>query len=219
MRAGYARAVPARYGVADASLFSAFGAGEGIAANAAGVPLAGDLPSDAQVIALAREDPAAALDVIYKAYRSRIYSFLLRFLGDAELAADVAQETFTKTYKTLPTLTREHKVLPWLYRIAGNTAIDHVRRRKRVTWVRLADVTRSNDEPGSAGHEGDVGEREHVQATLRKLPPENAMALLLHAVEGYSYNEIAEIQGCTMTAVRSRIARAREAFRREYATK
>ncbi len=45
------------------------------------------------------------------------------------------------------------------------------------------------------------------------------MALLLHAVEGYSYKEIAEIQGCTMTAVRSRIARAREAFRREYATK
>ena len=211
--------MPARYGAADASLFSAFGAGEGIAASAAGVPVAADAPSDAQVIALAREDPAAALDVIYKAYRSRIYSFLLRFLGDPELAADVAQEAFTKTYKTLPTLTRDHKVLPWLYRIAGNTAIDHIRKRRRVTWVRMTDVTRTPDEPGTAGHEGDVGEREHVQATLRKLPPENAMALLLHAVEGYSYNEIAEIQGCTMTAVRSRIARAREAFRREYATK
>ena len=54
------------------------------------------------------------------------------------------------------------------------------------------------------------------EAVLRGLPPENAVALLLHAVEGYSYVEIAEIQGCTMTAVRSRIARARASFRRTY---
>ena len=53
---------------------------------------------------------------------------------------------------------------------------------------------------------------------LRTLSPENAAALLLHALEGYSYKEIAEIQGCTLTAVRSRIARAREAFRLAYAT-
>jgi RNA polymerase sigma-70 factor (ECF subfamily) len=211
--------VPSRYGVAETSLFAAFGAGEGLAADAAGFPIEGDVPSDAQIVALAREDTAAALDVIYKAYRSRIYSFLLRFFGDPELAADVAQDTFTKTYKTLPTLTRDHKVLPWLYRIANNTAIDHARRRKRIAWVRLTTVSDTSEEPGRAGPADDVGEREHVQATLRQLPPENAMALLLHAVEGYSYKEIAEIQGCTMTAVRSRIARAREAFRREYATK
>jgi len=61
-----------------------------------------------------------------------------------------------------------------------------------------------------------VPEREHIQAVLRGLPPENAVALLLHAVEGYSYAEIAEIQGATLTAVRSRIARARAAFRRAY---
>ena len=217
--AGYARAVPSRYGVVDASLFAAFGAGEGLAADATGVPASGELPSDAQVIALAREDPAQALDVIYKAYRGRIYSFLLRFLGDPELAADVVQDAFTKTYRALPTLTREHKVLPWLYRIASNTAIDHVRRRKRIAWVRLGAIANTSAEPGEDGHADDVGERDHVQAVLRMLPPENAMALLLHAVEGYSYKEIAEIQSCTLTAVRSRIARAREAFRKGYATK
>jgi RNA polymerase sigma-70 factor (ECF subfamily) len=210
--------VPSRYAAVETSLFAAFGAGEGLAADAAGFPIEGDIPNDAQIVALAREDPAAALDVIYKAYRSRIYSFLLRFFGDPELAADVAQDAFTKTYKSLPTLTRDHKVLPWLYRIASNTAIDHARRRKRITWVRMTAVT-SAEEPGHAGHADDVGEREHVQTTLRRLPPENAMALLLHAVEGYSYKEIADIQACSMTAVRSRIARAREAFRREYATK
>lgn len=214
----YARAVPSGSGATDVSLFAALGGGEGLAADASSLPAEG-MPSDAQIVALAREDPAQALDVIYKAYRARIYSFLLRFLGDPELAADVAQDAFTKTYRTLPTLTRDHKVLPWLYRIASNTAIDHVRRRKRVAWVRLGGVTHTSDEPRESGPAEAVGEREHVQGVLRRLPPENAMALLLHAVEGYSYKEIADIQGCSMTAVRSRIARAREAFRREYATK
>ena len=210
--------MPARSGLTT-TLFAALGAGEGAVAGSASVPASADFPADAQIIALAHEDPALALDVIYKAYRGRIYSFCLRFLGDPELAADVVQDTFTKSYKTMSTLTRDHRVLPWLYRIASNTAIDHVRRRKRVTWVRLSSVSESPEEPTEAGHAEGVGERQHVQEVLRTLPPENAVALLLHAVEGYSYKEIADIQGCTMTAVRSRIARAREAFRKGYATK
>jgi len=74
-------------------------------------------------------------------------------------------------------------------------------------------------EPHAADESSSVGEREHVQAVLRTLPPENAVALLLHALEGYSYKEIAEIQGASLTAVRSRIARARIAFKEGYATK
>ncbi len=150
--------MPSRYAAVETSLFAAFGAGEGLAADAAGFPIEGDPPNDAQIVALAREDPAAALDVIYKAYRSRIYSFLLRFFGDPELAADVAQDTFTKTYRTLPTLTRDHKVLPWLYRIASNTAIDHARRRKRIVWLRMSDVKNTTAEPEQAGHAEGVGD-------------------------------------------------------------
>ena len=61
-------------------------------------------------------------------------------------------------------------------------------------------------------------ERDQVRAILATLPAEQATAMLLHSLEGYSYKEIAEIQGCTMTAVRSRIARGRAAFRVSYAT-
>ena len=61
-------------------------------------------------------------------------------------------------------------------------------------------------------------ERDQVRAVLATLPAEQATAMLLHSLEGYSYKEIAEIQGCTMTAVRSRIARGRAAFRVTYAT-
>ena len=83
----------------------------------------------------------------------------------------------------------------------------------------MGKVEGTSDEPSREDGARELSEREHVQTTLAKLPPENAIALLLHAVEGYSYQEIAEIQGVTMTAVRSRIARARAVFRKEYATK
>ena len=179
-------------------------------------PEAVGLPADAQVIALAREAPAEALDVIYGAYRIRIHSFLLRLVGDAETADDVSQETFTKAYRSFATLTPSHAVLPWLYRIANNTAIDHLRRRKRSPWLALTGLVGTRAEPAARGGQDAVSDREHLRAVLAGLPPENAAALLLHAVEGYSYKEIAEIQGCTMTAVRSRIARARAGFKATY---
>src|SRR5437867_4855397 len=173
-------------------------------------------PADAQLVALAREAPADALEAMYAAYRGRIYTFLLRFLADPEMADDVTQETFAKAYGAFGSLTADHRILPWLYRIASNAAVDHLRRRKRFGWVRLGAVAETADEPHMRDDHGRVPEREHIQAVLRGLPPENAVALLLHAVEGYSYVEIAQIQDATLTAVRSRIARARAAFRRAY---
>lgn len=175
-------------------------------------------PADAQVLALAREDAHAALELVYGAYKIRVYTFLLRFTGDPDLADDIVQETFTKAFAALPGFARDQRVLPWLYRVAQNGAIDQLRRRKRFQWVRLPKLAGTRAEPHAANAPAAVPEREHIAAVLRTLPPENSAALLLHALEGYSYKEIAEIQGCTLTAVRSRIARAREAFRREYAT-
>src|SRR3989442_1719640 len=148
--------------------------------------------TDHQLVALAREDRSAALEVMYSAYKGRIYTFLLRFLADPEMADDVTQETFTKAYAALERLTREHRILPWLYRIASNAAVDHVRRRKRFRWIRMGAIAETSDEPHMHDDHGRVPEREHIQAVLRGLPPENAVALLLHAVEGYSYAEIAE---------------------------
>lgn len=175
-------------------------------------------PSDVQVLALAREDAHAALEVVYGAYKVRVYTFLLRFTGDPELSDDIVQDTFTKALAALPGFARDQRVLPWLYRVAHNAAIDQLRRRQRFQWIRLPKLSGTRHEPEAPDRHAAVPEREHIQHVLRTLPPENAAALLLHALEGYSYKEIAEIQGCTMTAVRSRIARGREAFRQEYAT-
>ena len=175
-------------------------------------------PSDVQILALARENAHAALEVVYSAYKVRVYTFLLRFTSDPELSDDIVQETFTKALGALPRMSRDQRVLPWLYRVAHNAAIDQLRRRQRFQWLRLPQLAGTRHEPQSADRHAAVSEREEIETVLRTLSPENAAALLLHALEGYSYKEIAEIQGCSLTAVRSRIARAREAFRLAYAT-
>jgi RNA polymerase sigma-70 factor (ECF subfamily) len=182
-----------------------------------GLELSG-APSDVQILALAREDAHAALEVVYGAYKVRVYTFLVRFTADPELADDIVQDTFTKALVALPGLARDQRVLPWLYRVAHNAAIDQIRRRQRFHWIRLPKLAGTRHEPESVDRHAAIPERQHIEAILRSLPPENAAALLLHALEGYSYKEIADIQGCSLTAVRSRIARGRQAFREQYAT-
>ena len=174
--------------------------------------------ADARLVALARESRGEALELIYSAYKSRIYSFLLRLLADPVGADDLTQDVFTKAFVALGTLTNDHRVLPWLYRIANNAAIDHVRRRRRFIWLRVGKLAGTGEEPVTPDEHGRVPERDQVRAVLATLPAEQATALLLHSLEGYSYKEIAEIQGCSLTAVRSRIARGRAAFRVTYAT-
>ena len=183
--------------------------------SAGAVPEAG-LLADAQLIALARESHAQAFELLYAQYKSRVYTFLLRRVVDVDLADDLTQDVFTKAFKALPTFNADHRILSWLYRVANNAAIDGIRRQRRFAWLRMGKIAGTRDEPHAADEHGRVPEREHLQAVLRTLAPENASALLLHALEGYSYKEIADIQGCTMTAVRSRIARARSAFRERY---
>ena len=175
--------------------------------------------ADAQLIALAHESREDALEAMYSAYKGRIYTFLLRLCGEPEMSDDLTQDVFTKAYKALGTLTKDHKVLPWLYRIAQNTAIDHLRRKRRFAWLRVSKLTGTADEPTMPDRHAAVPEQQHIRAVLATLAPEQATALLLHALEGYSYREIAEIQGSTLAAVRSRIARARVAFKAAYETK
>src|SRR5260221_5346848 len=87
--------------------------------------------SDAQLLALAAESQRDALDALYTAYKSLIYTFLLRFLADPELAADVTQDAFTNAFSALPELERPTQVLPWLSNVASDAAIDQVRRSDR----------------------------------------------------------------------------------------
>lgn len=189
---------------------------ENAAAAFASLASDADPPADRQVVLLARGDRDAALEAIYNAYRGRIFTFLLRLARSSEVADDLCQDTFLKAHKALAGLPEDAKLLPWLYRIANNTAIDHLRRRSRFSWLRWTSLHGTTEELRERDEHDRVGEQSAIAHILATLPPENAAALLLHATEGYSYEEIAKIQGATLPAVRSRIARARAAFKERW---
>src|SRR2546430_17183142 len=150
--------------------------------------------ADAQLVALAHESRADALEAMHSAYKGRIYTYLLRLLADPEGADDLTQDVFTKAYQALGTLTKEHRVLPWLYRIATNTGIDHLRRKRRFTWLRVGRLAGTGDEPVKPDLQREIPERYQVRRIMATLPAEQSTALLLHSFEGYSYKEIAEAQ-------------------------
>lgn len=154
---------------------------------------------------------AAAFAEIFERYQHRIVNYIYGLVHDRELANDLAQESFLKAYRALPRMGSDLRLAPWLYRIAGNTAFSALRRRKLIRWLPLL-----NDGIMTPDIDGEVAEAEAVHRALAKLPTKYAAPLLLHSHEGLSCNEIAEILGISSGAVKTRLFRAREAFRAAY---
>jgi len=166
---------------------------------------------DEALVARARRGDAAAFEEIFERYHGRIVNYLYGLVHDRELANDLAQDSFLKAYKALPRMDDDLRLAPWLYRIAGNTAFSALRRRKLIRWLPLLG---DGIEIGAADNQ--IAESEAVGRALAKLPAKYAAPLLLHSHEGLSCNEIADILGISPGAVKTRLFRAREAFRAAY---
>lgn len=166
---------------------------------------------DDLLVARARRGDAQAFTQIFEQYNTRIVNYIYGLVHDRELANDLAQDSFLKAYKALPRMDDDLRLLPWLYRIAGNTAFSALRRRKLIRWLPLL-----NDGIATTSADGQVVEAEAVARALAKLPAKYTAPLLLHSHEGMSCPEIAEILGISTGAVKTRLFRAREAFRAAY---
>jgi RNA polymerase sigma-70 factor (ECF subfamily) len=158
-----------------------------------------------------------AFTAIVQSYQNPIYSLCHRMLGNAEQAEDATQETFLRAYTQLHRYDPERPFKTWLFSIASHYCIDRLRRR-HVTWLDI------DDEP-LAGHpalrERRMGpeeaalqrERAHdVQTLLTILPPKDRAAVVMLYWYDLSYQEIAEATGATVSAVKSRLHRARVAM-------
>lgn len=163
------------------------------------------------LVTRARRGDADAFAEIFERYHQRIVNYLYGLVHDRELAHDLAQDSFIKAYKALPRMDDSLRLGPWLYRIAGNTAFSALRRRKLVRWLPLL-----NDGIETASADQEIVEAEAVHRALAKLSPKYAAPLLLHSHAGLSCNEIAVILGISAGAVKTRLFRAREAFRIAY---
>ena len=175
--------------------------------------LAGPLVSTPEADA-ARE---ATFERLFAQFSDPIYNYVLRMVGDADRAADIAQDTFIKAYRKLDTLAEGASARSWMYRIATNTAIDEIRRRRFLTP--LADDERHDQHPDPRPGPEDqvVGASidERIQRALGKLRPSHRQCLLLSDVEDMSATQIGEVMGMSHGAVRTLLCRARGEMRRE----
>jgi RNA polymerase sigma-70 factor (ECF subfamily) len=166
--------------------------------------------SDDEWVRRAQAGDRRAFSELVRRYQNRVYRYLVRMLGSHDDALEAAQDAFVKAWQALPQWQPEAQFRTWLFRIANNTALDALRRRKLAEFVPLDD---SFDLPSAeAGPERRAQSAQEVRrlaANLAKLPPEHRQILLLREVEEMSYEEIGNVLLLSEGTVKSRLARAR----------
>lgn len=184
----------------------------------------GDDGADKQLVERVQRGDKKAFDLLVLKYQHRIIKLVSRYIRDPSDAMDVAQDAFLKAYRALPNFRGDSAFYTWLYRIAINTAKNYLVMQSR--HVLEAETTLpSNEESEQFGLESTLKEystpenlllTDEIQATIvaaiDDLPDDLRTAILLREVEGLSYEEIANVMGCPVGTVRSRIFRAREAI-------
>ncbi len=161
----------------------------------------------------ARAGDKQAFSQLVQAYQRPVFNLTYRMLGNAEEAEDAAQEAFLRAYSKLHQYQPERKFSTWLFSIANNHCIDRLRKRRK-TFVSIDDnPVLQNLESELPQPEPLLMRRElslHVQKLLDELPPDYRTPLILRYWEEYSYEEIAETMEISVSAVKSRLFRARQ---------
>jgi RNA polymerase sigma-70 factor (ECF subfamily) len=162
--------------------------------------------------------PRISFDLLFEEYSAPIYNYVLRMVGDPDRAADITQDTFIKAYRKLDSLTDEHSTKSWLYRIATNTAIDDMRRRRWISPIGIDDEGQPERPDTAPGPEAQVmaGQLdERIQRALMQLRPNHRQCLILSDLEDMSAQQIGEVMNLSYGAVRTLLCRARGEMRRQ----
>lgn len=169
--------------------------------------------TDEDWIRRAQTGDRTAFPELVRRHQTAIYRFLLRMLGSHEDALELSQDTFIKAWQALPQWQPEAQFRTWLFRIASNTALDALRRRKLVEFVPLEESFDAPDSgPDPERQAQATQEVRQLAASLQKLAPEHRQVLLLREVEEMSYEEIGHVLALSEGTVKSRLARARAAL-------
>lgn len=148
-------------------------------------------------------------DQIYRENSSYVYNTCVGILGDSEDARDAAQDTFVQLYKSFSKLRGECTYRTWLYRVAVNKCMDILRHRKKHFRVESLEYIHHNEGPLV-----DISLlEERVRQAILTLKPQFRAVLVLYYFQQLSYAEIAESLNCSLVQVRTRLHRARKAFR------
>lgn len=170
--------------------------------------------SEAEAIEKAKQGDAQAFEVLYNLHKRRVYSLCLRMTANAAEAEDLTQEAFLQLYRKIATFRGESAFSTWLHRLAVNVVLMRLR-KKGLSVVPLEETTETEEETPKK----DLGaedtrlaasiDRLQLQRAIERLPPGYRSIFVLHDVEGYEHNEIAEIVGCSIGNSKSQLHKAR----------
>ncbi|MHB9051148.1 ECF RNA polymerase sigma-E factor [mine drainage metagenome] len=182
--------------------------------------------SDQLLVLRVQSGDQKAFELLVAKYQRRIFRLISRFVRDAALAEDVAQETFLRAYRAIGQFRGDSQFYTWLYRIAVNTAKKSLSDSARDPVIRESSTISEDGETFVSGEqltdmetpEAVLASREiarTVNAAMEALPEDLRTAIALREIEGMSYEDIAQAMNCPVGTVRSRIFRAREAIARQ----
>ncbi|PTY08222.1 hypothetical protein DB347_01160 [Opitutaceae bacterium EW11] len=173
-----------------------------------------DTPELTNTVRQAQAGRESAQRELIIAYQRRVAGFVYSVLGRTDAVEDVSQIVFVKMIRALPKLDQPAQFEPWLFRLAKNACIDHLRRRR---WQQLFSPLEQEEhaEIAEIPTSVDSEELDALRHALSQLKPKDR-ALLALAQEGYSQNEMAEATGISVVALKARLHRAREQLRQYY---
>ncbi len=184
----------------------------------------GESVTDKQLVERVQHGDKKAFDLLVLKYQQRIINLVSRFVYSPSDAQDIAQEAFIKAYRALPNFRGESAFYTWMYRIAVNTAKNHlaVKSRRPLESAQDIDDVVQIEGDSTLRHQETPEHlllRDEIQETILKsieaLPEDLKAAITLREVEGLSYEDISSAMDCPIGTVRSRIFRAREAIDKE----
>ncbi len=179
--------------------------------------------SDSGVVQASLDGDARAFGEIVSRYDQRLLNFVYRTIGDRERAQDLVQETFVRVYRHLQRFDQTKKFSTWIYTIAWNLAKNELRNRSRNPLVLFQTIKKNWDadhrplewedtqyKPDDLFRKRHL--REKVEQAVAQLPEHHRIVFVLRELEGKTYEEIADITGCNLGTVKSRLNRARNNF-------
>jgi len=184
----------------------------------------GERNLDQELVERVQSGEKAAFDILVRKYEHKLANVISRYIHDQSEVLDVAQDAFIKAYRALPNFRGDSAFYTWLYRIAINTAKNHLVAASRRPPKNDVDAQEAEQfEAGSGLKDYATPERlalrselaGTIQDAIEELPEELRVAIVLRELEGLSYEEIAKAMECPIGTVRSRIFRARDAIDRQ----
>jgi RNA polymerase sigma-70 factor (ECF subfamily) len=181
----------------------------------------GDRASDQLLVERVKAGDKHAFDLLVLKYQHRIIKLIMRYVRDPAEAMDVSQEAFLKAYRAIPKFRGDSAFYTWMYRIAINTAKNHIVAAHRRPLEYASDISdpeafdwHSNLQNTDTPERQAIGDelRRTIEDTIASLPDELRAAITLRELDGLTYEEISQVMDCPLGTVRSRIFRAREAL-------